>query len=139
LTTGWILEPAPRLTRPIAWMQVSPTLYQLNDTNMSVAVSSPGTNMFFRLRNVISAAPVPGLSGAWRLDENQGAIAQDFSGHSQTAQLSNVVWTTGRIGSGGLWFNGQPAGAGASRAWISNANYSVLPPTGSPFSVSLWF
>ena len=139
LATGWVLEQAPRLTQPIPWVQVSPTLYQVNATNMSVAVSSPGTNMFFRLRNVISAAPVPGLSGAWRLDENQGAIAQDFTSRAQTAQLSNVVWTTGRIGGGGLWFNGQPAGAGASWASISNGNYSVLPPTGSPFSVSLWF
>src|SRR6266446_758818 len=55
LATGWVLEQAPRLSRPIPWTQVSPTLYQVNPTNMSVAVSPPGTNMFFRLRNVISA------------------------------------------------------------------------------------
>src|SRR5258706_16251750 len=66
LATGWILEQSPRLTRPIPWMQVSPALYQVSPTNMSVAVSPPGTNMFYRLRNVISAAPVLGLSGAWR-------------------------------------------------------------------------
>src|SRR5712692_6306317 len=46
LTTGWILEQSPRLTRPIPWMQVSPALYQVSASNMSVAVSPPGTNMF---------------------------------------------------------------------------------------------
>src|SRR6266496_2075052 len=87
LTTGWILEQSPRLTRPIPWMQVSPALYQVSATNMSVAVSPPGTNMFYRLRNVISVAPIPGLSGAWRLDESQGALAQDSSGRDQSARL----------------------------------------------------
>ena len=53
--------------------------------------------------------------------------------------LTNTTWTTGRIGPGSLRFNGAPANGGGSRAWVSNTNYRVLPPSGQPFSVSLWF
>src|SRR5260221_7437620 len=45
----------------------------------------------------------------------------------------------GRIGAASLWFNGGSTHAGGSRAWVSNANYALLPQSGQPFSVSLWF
>src|SRR6185369_1464641 len=39
---------------------------------------------------------------------------------------------------GALEFNGASASNGGSQAWVSNANYQVLPAAGQPFSVLLW-
>ena len=135
---SWVLEQAASLTPPIPWAPVSPSLYQTNATNLFIATTLPAGNTFYRLRKFIQTAAVPGLAGAWSFDDSQGPVAQDSSGHTNSASLTNVTWAVGRIGPGALWFNGAPAGAGASRAWVSNANYAILPPSGQPFSVSMW-
>ena len=135
-TPGWVLEQSPHLHLPIPWTPVSPTLFQMTETNLSLNVSLPVGNMFYRLRKIRPVELVPGLTGAWTMDEGQGGAAQDSSGSGASLVLSNATWMPGRIGAAALWFDGTPA---AGRAWVSNANYSVLPPSGRPFSVSLWF
>src|SRR5437899_1294929 len=135
--TGWVLEHASHLDRPVPWTRVPPRQYQTNATSAYIAVSLPEENSFYRLRQL--GPLVPGLTGQWSLDEGQGNVALDASGHENTLFLTNVDWSLGRIGPGALRFNGEPAGAGGSLAWVSNANYRVLPSQGQPFSVSLWF
>ena len=92
---------------------------------------------FFRLRKLGLA--VPGLSGYWQLDEGTGLVSEDGSSFATVLTLTNTMWAPGRIGPGALRFNGGAGDAGASRAWVSNANYAVLPPSGGAFSVSWWF
>src|SRR5438093_2705987 len=138
---GWVLDQSPGLNAPTSWTRVPPALYQIAGTNMAFAASPSVGNMFYRLRMLSQSGPaIPGLTGNWNLDEGQGQFAQDSAGHQNRAGLTNTAWTAGRIGPSALSFNGAPAGGpGASRAWISNTNYRVLPPPGQPFSVSLWF
>jgi len=135
---NWVLEQAANLTPPIPWAPVSPLLYQTNATNLFITTALPAGNAFYRLRKLVQAVTVPGLAGAWSFDASQSQVAEDSSGHTNSASLTNVTWAAGRIGPGALWFNGAPAGVGASLAWVSNANYAVLPPPGQPFSVSMW-
>jgi hypothetical protein len=48
----------------------------------------------------------PGLVGHWRLNEEEGSLAADASGHNNHGLLTDgPVWTTGRFG-GGLYFDG---------------------------------
>ncbi|MGN6370266.1 MAG: LamG-like jellyroll fold domain-containing protein, partial [Phycisphaerae bacterium] len=83
--------------------------------------------------SALSAAQVAALDqpAAWSLDDGAGATAADTSGHGHTANLGGgASWTTGRIGSNALAFNGAPnAFAGVS----SSLNDATLP-----FSVSAW-
>src|SRR5206468_12631851 len=110
------------------------------DTNIFVSLTAGATNSFYRLRKRRAFSPkVPSLSGAWTFDEGECFGGQDSSGYDNEATLANVGWVAGRVGSGALWFNGRPANAGGSRAWVSNANYRVLPSQDRPFSVSFWF
>ncbi len=67
-----------------------------------------------------------------------GTSAQDSSGYGNDAVLSNAEWTSGRAGPGALRFNGG-SDAAASRAWISNQEYRVIPAAKRSFSVLLWF
>ena len=53
--------------------------------------------------------------------------------------FTNAVWGVGRVGPQALRFNGGSAPASASKAWVSNSNYSLLPSNAQPFSVSMWF
>src|SRR5712664_647163 len=48
--TGWVLEHASHLYRPVPWTRVPPRQYQTNATNAYVAVSLPEENSFYRLR-----------------------------------------------------------------------------------------
>lgn len=133
--TNWVLEQANGLQPP--WSRLPPGLYQTNSEGRSARMSPTKPQQFFRLRNV--GEPIPGLTGYWQLDEGEGASAGEATGKASALVLSNTSWTVGRIGPGALLFNGAPASAGGSRAWVSNTNYRVLPPAGQPFSVSLWF
>ena len=136
----WVLEQSSYVDSSASWIRVPPSSYQINLSHLSVNLPASPGNLFFRLRKLNSAAPaVPGLTAEWTLDEGQGQTAQDSSGYGNVANLANVDWTAGRIGSGALHFNGLPAGSGGNRAWVSNANYTVLPSQGQPFSFSLWF
>lgn len=81
----------------------------------------------------------PGLTAHWRLDEGSGQSGNDSQGSGSTLFSSNTSWAGGRSGPTALQFNGGAAGAEGSRAWLSNTNFRVLPATGRPFSLSLWF
>jgi Concanavalin A-like lectin/glucanases superfamily/Bacterial Ig-like domain/Bacterial Ig domain/PKD domain/Glucose / Sorbosone dehydrogenase len=52
-----------------------------------------------------SAAPVPGLVGAWSFDENAGASAGDRSGNGNAGAIAGAAWATGKFGSS-LSFDG---------------------------------
>jgi hypothetical protein len=135
---NWLLEESPGLEPPIAWAGVWPGYYQTNATSRFVLLSAPDTNRFYRLRN--AGPPVAGLTGYWPLDEDTSALFGDASGSGGGfLSVTNTQWRAGRIGTSALQFNGGPADAGGSRAWLSNSSYRILPPTGQPFSVSLWF
>ncbi len=137
--TGWVLEQSPGLDPAASWTRLAPALFQVTGTNTSITVSPPAGTMFYRLRKLRPSDLVPGLTGGWTLDEGQGETAGEASGSTATAFLANAVWMPGRIGASSLWFDGGSFGAGGSRAWVSNANYALLPPSGQPFSVSFWF
>jgi hypothetical protein len=71
------------------------------------------------------------LKGCWHLDEDSGYLAYDSSLQGIVAGLSaNSAWTSGKSGSG--------LDLAASSLFIPNQDYRVLPPSGSPFSVSFW-
>jgi hypothetical protein len=135
--SDWILEQAAYLGPSSPWAYVPLTLARTNGTNITLSVSALGRSMFYRLSSINSSTtPIPGLTAKWSFDDGSSELAPDATGYGNGAALANVASGTGRIGPGALWFNGQPAGVGASRATVSNDNYRALPP--GPFSVSLW-
>lgn len=71
------------------------------------------------------------VTGLWHFDENSGSLALDSSvrGHPG-AVVVPTQWAPGKTNSGIDLSAGQVA--------IPNDDYSVLPPSGAPFSVSLW-
>jgi hypothetical protein len=139
--TDWVLEQSPHLRAPIPWGAVSSAWHQSNALNRFVTLPTENASRFFRLRQgpPNPALDVPGLTGAWRLDEGLGQSSADATGSGPALSLANTAWATGRFGSGALAFNGGGIATGGSRAWVSNMAYRVLPSPGRPFSVSLWF
>ncbi len=135
----WVLEQSSKFNLVIPWTPVPAALFQINATNNSMVISALAGNIFYRLRKLFPVDVVPGLTGIWSLDEGQGQTAQNSSGLQNSATFTNAKWTTGRMGASALWFNGGASGIDGSRAWMSNANYSLLPPTCGAFSVALWF
>jgi hypothetical protein len=134
--TNWVLERATDMQPSTFWGRVSPRTYQSNAVSRYVRLPGPGASGFYRLRNI--GPPPPGLTGHWHLDEGEGELSDDGSNLGTLMFFTDTTWATGRIGPGALRFNGLGADDG-SRAWISNAGYRVLPPSGQPFSISLWF
>jgi hypothetical protein len=134
-TTNWVLDRATDLTSG-SWFRVPATAYQSNDLARYVTVSGLASSAFFRLRQL--SPPLPGVAGHWYLDEGTGDSAEDESGRQTAMFFTNTTWATGRIGGAALWFNGEGAGDG-SRAWVSNAGHRLLPVSGQPWSLSLWF
>ncbi len=133
---GWELEQSSHLNPPIPWTLVPAVQYRVNGAELSVVVTTPSSNMYYRLRApspTIPLPPIPDLTGHWRFDDGPAQWVADASGEGNTLVLTNVNWTNaGRIGSGaGRFLNG-------SAAWVNNAGYRVLPPNGGPFSVTLW-
>src|SRR3990167_10785875 len=54
-----------------------------------------------------AAAPTNGLIGYWAFEEQSGTTAGDSSGNGNTGTLTNgPTWTTGKVGSGALSFDG---------------------------------
>src|SRR5436190_9339126 len=126
--TNWVLEQSAQLQPSIPWMQVA-------SGNNSLRVNpSAVTNGFFRLRKL--SQNVAGLSGHWQFDSGQASA--DDAPNGPAVVYTNATFGTGRIGPQSLHFNGAAA-ASATRAWVSNSNYRVLPGGGKPFSVSMWF
>ncbi len=133
---NWVLEGTPVLSPAASWSGVVPKFDQIVGSIRQVGILASDVNRFFRLRRL--DAGEPGLTGRWQLDEGSGQVAQDASGVGTSLFIEDGTWTSGRIGTGSLRFNGG-MGAGASRSWVSNSNYQVLPGPGQPFSVSFWF
>ena len=137
-SAGWTLEQSPELDPSKPWTPLAS--YQTNGASILYSVPQCAQAMFFRLAPARpSIVSVPGLTAAWTFDEGQCTSAVDASGNQNDAVLSNVSWTTGRVGYGALRFNGQAVDAGGSRLVMTNTNYRVLPPSGSPFTLSFWF
>lgn len=138
---GWatdgVLEHTTNVGRFPSWSTVSSALYLKDATGFHYRSSDVQASGYYRLRRI--GSPVPGLAAYWNLDEAAGQVLPDGAGGANSLQVTNAVWAAGRIGTGCLRFNGQGLDAGGSLAWVSNANYQVLPPGGSPFSISLWF
>jgi hypothetical protein len=139
LNGEWVLESSVHLETVTPWVRVSRTLYQTNNGLLFVSVPPEAGNRFYRLRKLLSPALLPqGLTGYWQLDEASGEFSEDVTATAGTLFLANVGWAPGRIGPAALRFTG-PSGNGESRAWVTNANYRLLPPAGRPFSLSFWF
>ncbi len=138
---GWatdgVLERSTNVGPYVSWLPVSPTLYTSDSAGWHYALSSPPEQTgYFRLHR-LGPRP-PGLVAYWNLDE-MGSPTLTDAGGGNLLEVTNASWAPGRVGSGCLRFNGLGLDAGGSLAWVSNANYQVLPPAGMPFSVSLWF
>lgn len=141
--TNWVLEASPHLQAPIPWQTASSALYQTNAVHTYIAVPVSNSVSYYRLRRL---STINGLTGSWRLDDGAGSGAVDETGSAGLLALTNTTWVMGgdlengaRVGSSALHFNGGPAAGNGSRASINNHNFRLLPPSGQPFSVSLWF
>jgi len=61
----------------------------------------------FIIHNPARADIATGLVGWWKFDEGSGTTAADSSGSGNTGTLTNgPTWTTGKVGSGALSFDG---------------------------------
>ena len=71
------------------------------------------------------------VTGQWHFDENVGSLATDSSilGHPAAVVVA-TAWVAGKTNSG--------IDLSAGPVFISNDDYRVLPPSGAPFSLSLW-
>ena len=132
----WFLEESSQPYSSVSWRLLSPDLYQSTGAMRSVCVSGGEASRFYRLHRLGSIAPE--LSGSWGLEERAGEVAEDAVGSGVGMSLTNVMWSNGRVGRGGLRFNGAGVNEGASRAWFSNQSNRVLQSAGPAMSVSLW-
>jgi hypothetical protein len=130
----WVVEQSERSSPLANWTRLSPSLYQTDGTSRYVRVSPQESGGFYRLRRLGPVAP--GLTSSWQFEEGAGERAEAEDGRA--IFLDNTLWSEGRFGGGALRFNGLPAEAGGSKAWVSNLNHLVLPVSGQPFSLSLW-
>jgi hypothetical protein len=134
--SDWLLEEALVLGQPIGWARVPLQLYRTNLTYTYVSSMITNGSRLYRLRRI---RLVDGLSGQWRFDEGQGQAAQNESLSGAEMLLTNVAWAAGRVGPAAVHFNGQSASAGGSWGVLNNTGYRVLPQSGRPFTVSMWF
>jgi hypothetical protein len=139
---NFVLERATHLRPPVPWVRVSRAECEEQGEIWRHRLAFTGASRFFRLRearsNAVPALPA-GLLAAWRLDEGAGTLALPNTSLEIPLLLADAGWTAGRIGPGALAFNGGLAGAGGSRASLSNTDHQLVPPPGRPFSVSVWF
>jgi hypothetical protein len=54
----------------------------------------------------VLGASTNGLVGYWNFDEGSGNVAHDTSGNGNDGTITGATWTTGKVGSGALSFNG---------------------------------
>src|SRR5581483_1181417 len=86
------------------------------------AVDTTGATSPFS--NVVTAAPISALAGAWGFNEGTGLIAGDQSGNGNNGSLVNAAWTSaGRYG-GALSLNG-------TNAYVDMGTPPSLTTTGS--------
>lgn len=62
-------------------------------------------SLFFYIASVNTVLAVGYLSGVWHLDEGNGNIAYDSSGHENHGQINGASWTSGIVGTA-LHFTG---------------------------------
>jgi len=136
---NWYLERAIP-AKALDWTPVPITSLAINGSNISVTIYPCWESMFFRLSKTPPPPPVGnGLAGTWTFDQIPNPTAQDCGFQESGLSAANVLAAPARIGAAGVGFNGGPADGNGSRLFLSNSNYALLPPQGSPFSVSLWF
>ena len=133
----WFLEESSQPQSFGLWRLLTPNLYQTNGTSRTVCVPGGEGSRFYRLHRLGPNAPE--ISGSWGLDERVGQVSEDTAGPGTRMSLTNVTWSSGRVGRGALRFNGAGINMGGSRAWVSNQNNRVLHPAGPAMSVSFWF
>lgn len=79
-----------------------------------------------------TAPAADGLVGHWRLEEGTGTTAADSSGYGHTGILaSGPTWTSGKVGSGALSFDG-------SNDYVSATESSALRLPGD-MTLAFWF
>ncbi len=78
------------------------------------------------------SAPSSGLVGYWNFDEGSGTVANDSSGNGNTGTINGATWTTGKVGSGALSFDG-------TSSYVSLGSSASLSGITYPYSISLWF
>jgi hypothetical protein len=87
---------------------------------------------YFHQPQVLGASTT-GLVGYWNFDEGSGTIAADSSGNGNNGTLVNgPTWTTGKIGSGALSFDG------ADDYINTGSNSSLNFGDTSPWTFSAW-
>ena len=133
--TNWVLEQSSLLPA-FSWSRVPTAAIQAEPSSRTALLAPVTTQRFYRLRN--AGPPVPDQTGYWPLDEGMGEVGEAVSAAGVPLLITNAAWATGRFGAA-LQFTGSAYSPSASRAWVLNTNYGVLPPSGQPFSFSFWF
>jgi chitodextrinase len=85
---------------------------------------------YFHQPQVLGASTT-GLVGYWNFDEGSGTTANDSSGNGNNGTLVNgPTWTTGKVGSGALSFNG-------INDYVNSGSASSLDTLG-PLTIAAW-
>jgi hypothetical protein len=85
---------------------------------------------YFHQPQVLGASTT-GLVGYWNFDEGSGNVAHDTSGNGNDGTITGATWTTGKVGSGALSFDGN------GDVVVANSATSALRGK-SAFTISLW-
>ncbi|MDA0168685.1 choice-of-anchor D domain-containing protein [Solirubrobacter taibaiensis] len=88
----------------------------------SVTITAPGATgspVTIPVTLTVTQAASAGLVGAWGFDEGAGTTATDSSGKGNNGTISGATRTAGRLGGGGLSFNGR-------NNWVTVANNASL-------------
>ena len=87
--------------------------------------------LFIVFKGAIASVPTNGLVGYWNFDDGSGATAHDTSGNNNNGTITDATWSTGKVGRGGLQFNGS--------AYVTIPRIPVLEFGTGGFSVGAWF
>jgi hypothetical protein len=83
----------------------------------------------YQTKGLVLGASTNGLVGYWNFDEGRGATAADSSGNGNNGTINGATWTTGKVGSGALSFNG-------ASSYVQIPYFSSLNPP--QFTLSAW-
>lgn len=140
---AWVLQRSRRLGPAARWEGVAPEAFHTEAERVAYLLPVGASSQFYRLSDTWPATTpnlpqIPGLRARWGMDEGSGLEAAEAHDLPAPLLLSNMTWASGRIGPGALRGNGL-SGTGGSRAALGESASELLPATGQPFSVSLWF
>ena len=92
----------------------------------------PGVGAFVGLTSLLVPPPPPqvDLVGHWTFDEGSGTTAFDSSGKGYDGTISGATYTTGKIGSGALQFDGT--------AHVEVPGYDDLLLTYTDYTIAFW-